>query len=1168
MIGAGLLGVALAFTAQATMLDNFNGPKTGWTDTLNSGSVNQGSGVFTITTANNNGALTYSRKTASSFAPLAGHTLEFRADVMSATPGAGSTAPLAILGWVPTGGALLGSGYSLTVGAGDVQIQKGPTVVFATNYVAAGTNIQNTNITLVLRLTPSGSAVSVNARVYRRIGDGVIGQYFTTLFEYTYLDSAGAVGQNGNASLGAKNQGSVTGVSVVFDNLQVFDTTSELLDDFNAASLDTTKWTVFRKIPGQGDSVTVSGGQLDALATVQDASGGFAGVYSANKTFKIVDGTRLEFQVDVIHNIGENASYSCLGYLPIASPQYIYGLIFYHLAHDYVGTTLALSGKGYNEWWGGRNDIQPPTTPPGCRYTMIMTGEGNNCRIESRMEDLSVTDVNATNRVVWQSEFVDTPAADPGLNEASLQNPFPYLNFDGRFTICTFNAGALPPNWARVLYDNAVVRQTLPPRAAPIIANVVPNFGSNFLASSSAVSFSATGSTNIPLEGLSVTLNGILYTNGSAGVTITPNTASSLTRSFTLAGALVANGNYLGEVRATDAFGLSSAVSLVFDTFLASNYLVESEEYNFSPDGGITGGSFLDNPLLIIENSGDPNAYNGQPGMAEVDYHDNRGAYWGGGFDPNHTFRTADPVYTSHSGDPARAKYVAAGGPIAGYYEHEINDIRDGDWVNYTHTYPAGNYLIYLRQATFQLQNSLVTLERVAGDRTSTNQTTSILGSFLAKPTGLGLFANVPLTDAVGNPIVLRASGSVDTLRVMNRVTGNADLDVGNLEQNYMIFVPTADPGTLRPFISSASPIPGDEIQNESPDRYATIVNRDTSVRPNTIQFLLNGNSVSASITPTAGGAEIRWPLAAVPGASTITNTLIFQDTGDVWQTNVWTYKYPCLKAANRLSVGSLGLRGFDSRMVQTDNGGVNLDNSLMRAMQQLAIPPQIPYDRSATSIVQVLNWTQEGNPTNVPGLCPGDWSNIAVESVAYLELSAGGHRFRIGTDDRSGLYSGASLQDPAGVTLWENSGATADTTFDFVVEAAGLYPVRLIWEETGGGARLLLNSVNEDGSQVAINDPANPTGVVKAYYPFICNVATAVEGPYVPDPTAVNLPTLTNILCGDTGEPINKMLTGGTVTVPIAGTARFYRLEGLRQMTITGFSKVGSNFVITYKIN
>jgi hypothetical protein len=909
------------------------------------------------------------------------------------------------------------------------------------------------------------------------------------------------------------------------------------------------------------------------LATIADASGGFAGVYST-KTFKVIDGGRVEFQLDVTQNIGGNSSYSALGYLPIASPQYIYGIVEYHVANDVIGHTVVVNGKGYNEWWGGRNDIQPPYMPPGARYTLTVTGEGSNCRIESRIEDLSITDVNDPARVIWQTEFVDTPAADAGLNEASMGNPFPYLDFDGRFCISTFNAGALPPAWAEVLFANAVVNQTLPPASAPAIQNVFPAFGANFVASANVVSFDASDATNVPLDNMVLTLNGVQYTSASSGVTITPSGATATSRHFALAGALSPDVNYTGTIQATGPAGLSSSVVVAFDTFLTNNYVVETEDFNYSPDGGATGGAFIDNLLLTPEGTSDPRSYYGQLGLPEVDYHDSRGTVYGGGayFDANHTWRSGDHVYTSHSSDPARAKYVDAGGAAASFYEQEVTDINDGDWINYTHSYPAGTYAVFLRQAQFQIQQSLVTLERVTSDRTQPNQTTAILGAFLGTPSGLGLFRNVPLTDGIGNPEVVRFPGNVDTLRVMNRITGNANLDTGNLEQNYLVFVPVADPGTLRPIVSLVTPLAGSTSSSAFPVTTASIVNRDTSVDSSSVILQINGTSVPATVTPSARGADISYTFTNLPPAnSTVTSTLIFKDIAGVYQTNTWTWTltYAFIPAADSLPLGSLNVRGFDARMVQANNGGVDLDNTLLRAEQQLAIPPEIPYDQTATSIVQVLNWNKNGTPNNVPGLCPSSVDNIAVESLAYLELTAGVHRFHVVTDDRAGFYSGARLKGPSPIVLWESPGNTANTTFDFVVEQTGLYPVRCLWEETGGSASLAVTSVNlADTSEVAINDPNDPPGVVKAWYPLACRSSATVTGPYTADPTAVNAPILADVPCGGTGDVLNQMVVGGTLTIPQAGASRFYRLDGPRSTRITSISLVGSTIVLTYTVN
>jgi len=274
----------------ATILDGFGGAKTGWTDTLNGGSVVQAGGQFTITTRTNSGALTYSKKTATNYGTALGATLEFRVDVNTVSPPNGDTNALAVLAWVPTGGAVLSSGYSVAAGYADLVIRRDSTVLYATNFASVLASLANTNITLVLRMTPSGSAVNVDVRVYRRVAAGLIGQYNTAIFEYTATDPSGLIGVNGNAALGVQNQASATGASVSFANLQVFNVSTTVLDDFNSNN-GLAGWTTFKK--DAPDTITESGGQVDVVAYITSSAGGFAGLYYTAKTYKVVDGGRV-----------------------------------------------------------------------------------------------------------------------------------------------------------------------------------------------------------------------------------------------------------------------------------------------------------------------------------------------------------------------------------------------------------------------------------------------------------------------------------------------------------------------------------------------------------------------------------------------------------------------------------------------------------------------------------------------------------------------------------------------------------------------------------------------------------------------------------------------------------------------------------------------------------
>ena len=1171
---AALVSLASSLSLHATVLDNFTGTTpTGWTTTLNGGTIAQ-SGVYTITTGTSSGNLTYGLKTGSPFSVAPSVELEFRVDVTSVT--SGGTSPQKILGWVPTGGALLANGYCVAVSETALAVYKDATVL--TN--VTGLTLPNNNLTIALRMSGSGGTVKINARVYQTISPGVIGLYGTCLAETTVVDSSGEF-VAGSAALGVKSQ-SAGAASVAYDNLLVFNTSTVVLDSFSGGSLDTTKWTVFRKNSSLGDSVTVGGGVLDCKATLADAAGGFAGVYTKANVYSLVDGGKVEFQVDMVNNPAGANSYSAIGYLPIPATPYIYGLVEYHTAHDLTSTTVTLSGKCYNEWWGG-NNVQPPTTTPGVRYTMTMTAENGAapagvCRIESRIEDLSVADVNDPARVVWQTEFIDTAAADPGLNETSSGTLYPYTatynpyyggGMSPRFALSVFNSGLVYPAFAEVTFANAVVRQTAAPPSPPIIANLVPNaFGSNFMSTSALVAFDVTDAANLDATKVTATLNGVTYKNGDTGVTITGGGTPSV--HFSLAGVLTPNVNYVATFQATNSLGLTASVGLLFDTFLSSDFAIECEDYNFTVTDQSTYtnvAQYINNPTLQPDGFNDPTAYNTRVGFPEVDFHDNRGTVYdpAGIFDANHTFRYDYP-YNAHSVDFTRAAYVTAGVP-----ESDVIDINNGDWMNYTRTFPSGTFNVFLREDVYKLQNALVTLERVSNPAATAPQTTAVLGSFTGLPTGLGLYENVTLNDGTGNPMILRLGG-LDTLQLNERVTGNASLNSGFLAQNYLVFVPVADPGTLRPVISMVSPLANTLLTSAAGTVTATIANRDTTVVVGTIGVKINGTTVASTAYATNGGAFVfaNIPAPLPPPGTIITNTVYYQDSGGIYQTGVWTFTaaYPYLASSSGLPSGSLTIKGFDARMVQSAAADTALNNSVATARTYMEQPMPYTVDLTSTNIAQVVAWDltlpgSYGATANFPGLCnpPANGNGFCHEIFAYLDLTAGAHFFTVDSDDAVGIFSGPSLRSDS-ITLVENDGVT-HAAFSLVAATAGLYPLHILYQEGGGSAYLNLKCT-DTGTPIIVNTAGAPA----AYYPFVVKSSSSpLKGTYVSDPAANagNVMTTANVLCDGTGAALTQTMTGGTITFPLPSSPKYYLIDGPRPTKITSVKKVGMNLVIQY---
>jgi hypothetical protein len=102
------------------------------------------------------------------------------------------------------------------------------------------------------------------------------------------------------------------------------------------------------------------------------------------------------------------------------------------------------------------------------------------------------------------------------------------------------------------------------------------------------------------------------------------------------------------------------------------------------------------------------------------------------------------------------------------------------------------------------------------------------------------------------------------------------------------------------------------------------------------------------------------------------------------------------------------------------------------------------------------------------------------------MNLPAGVTRLGVNSDDGFTVSFGANALDHfTRVKAGEFNGGrgATDTTFDIAVPVAGLYPMRLLWWEGGGGANVEFFSVRaSDGAKILINDEVE-ADAIKAYY-------------------------------------------------------------------------------------
>lgn len=157
-----------------------------------------------------------------------------------------------------------------------------------------------------------------------------------------------------------------------------------------------------------------------------------------------------------------------------------------------------------------------------------------------------------------------------------------------------------------------------------------------------------------------------------------------------------------------------------------------------------------------------------------------------------------------------------------------------------------------------------------------------------------------------------------------------------------------------------------------------------------------------------------------------------------------------------------------------------------------------------------------------IPGPTLANEDNAAVEVLTFLDFPAVGfYTMGVNSDDGFRVTTGANARDRLGVVLGEFDGdrLAADSTFRIYVPRAGIYPLRLIWENGTGAASLEWFTALTDGTPVAINDTV-VGGAVLAYRagPSPAYVSSVVPGPGEQDAE------------GDAG--ITLQITDGSTTV------------------------------------
>jgi hypothetical protein len=706
-------------------------------------------------------------------------------------------------------------------------------------------------------------------------------------------------------------------------------------------------------------------------------------------------------------------------------------------------------------------------------------------------------------------------------------------------------------------------------------------------------------------------------------------------------GILTSNTVYHGKIIVLNPAGKGTTNNWYFDTFgyfdptdtnnPSKFLLVEAEDYNFN------GGGFQDYPPVsgtddtttsedpILDPGCDQHAQetlgpqvNGYPagyytavGTPDIDFHDNTAA---ANPDPitRNQYRTMDRAGTIQGTKgggldtprPYRTGLSNMSGGTNSYVpDYVVADMDAGDWMNYTRTFPNSRFNVYLRASSQGRQD--VRFDEVTAGATTTSQTLALRGQFLVPTTGSWTrWRYVPLTDAAGNPQTLSLNG-IKTLRLTANEVRRAILkglvESGDLQMNWMLFVPTSASASTGPWIASARPSKDSVNFHPAGTVQIVILDRGTAVVPGSIQLRFDGANVTSSATITApttegSGATVRYTPGLLLPNSTHSISVAFSD-GSTTQSNFWNFTVdtdmPMLSTSD--AAGGSQDSAFTVKMNKATNDSpatctvsgtlpdgssfsVTLEtfgDNIARAERQLAglmINPDtmMPFENEAAGTnagqtidgvysAPVINFEQcggvgggagandagfFGEDANFPGIYPSNYcgagaspDHFAMAATIKLSMRAGVYRMGVNSDDEFRVAAGGA--NGTNVVLG-GSDTYPGTRHDGQFEFV---------VQTDGVYKFRL--VYEEGKGDASCEwywVNRSTGARSLVRPLVLESAANATGTYAADATAVIDPSAT------------------TITVPRAGNTRFYRLRSSIASTITSIAVQGNNVLLTYQ--
>jgi hypothetical protein len=296
-----------------------------------------------------------------------------------------------------------------------------------------------------------------------------------------------------------------------------------------------------------------------------------------------------------------------------------------------------------------------------------------------------------------------------------------------------------------------------------------------------------------------------------------------------------------------------------------------------------------------------------------------------------------------------------------------------------------------------------------------------------------------------------------------------------------------------------------------------------TNLGSATVGMLIDGtNSVTPTVTTSGGLSTVVYNPTTPLSGGTHTASLIYAGTTNTWSFSVLGLTNVDGSMALPMSAADTTAVGWKAKVVQSVTGQ---NNTVLAAEELLAgVTPSVALPGTNSdgtyTIPGIINWNNNLNPTTsggapiltntqignfqtdtygawpyaaisdypIPGL-PGtgrvNCDNSAIEAFAYVAFPAAGiYHFGVNSDDGFAVKVGlpGSGTNSAPIFALDAGKGSSDVPFAAYIPQAGLYPIRLVWYNGGGGANCEFFVYDATGNKIPINDAGNPASL-KAYY-------------------------------------------------------------------------------------